>query len=210
MPRRRDVSAAIAPLGNLTDCGLPGIRDLPYGVHMCQMYRGRSELAAAVVPFFAAGLRRNERCIWVTSAPLDTADARAELAGLGIDVGAAERSGQLSVVSYDEWYLDKGHLSAHAICASWLAEEERALAAGYAGLRVSGNVSFLKQEDWASFMDYEQIVDAAFRGRRIVALCCYSRESCGPSEVLDVMKRHSCALDRPDEGWQVLTRQAVV
>jgi len=40
---------------NLTDCGLPGIRNIPYGVHMCHFYRGREELAAVLVPYFAAG-----------------------------------------------------------------------------------------------------------------------------------------------------------
>jgi len=29
----------------LTDCGLPGIHQIPYGVHMCNFYRSREELA---------------------------------------------------------------------------------------------------------------------------------------------------------------------
>jgi hypothetical protein len=26
-----------------------------------------------------------------------------------------------------------------------------------------------------------------------------------PAQVLDVARRHSCALDHPDEGWQIVT-----
>jgi hypothetical protein len=71
---------------NLTDCGLPGIRHIPYGVHMCHFYRGRDELAALLVPYFAAGLRNRERCIRIAAEPLDAAAARLALAQAGVDV----------------------------------------------------------------------------------------------------------------------------
>jgi hypothetical protein len=54
-------------------------------------------------------------------------------------------------------------------------------------------------------MDYEELVNRSFVGRRIVTLCTYQHRSCGAAEMLDVMQRHNCALDRPDEGWQILT-----
>jgi DcmR-like sensory protein len=80
---------------NLTDCGLPGIRNIPYGVHMCHFYRGREELAAVLVPYFAAGLRRRERCIWIAAEPLDAAAAGVALAQAGVDVDAALAGGAL-------------------------------------------------------------------------------------------------------------------
>src|SRR4051812_4896414 len=46
----------------------------------------------------------------------------------------------------------------------------------------------------------------AFSGRRIVTLCTYPSEACGAANVLDVVHRHSCTLEHPDEGWQILTR----
>jgi hypothetical protein len=57
-------------------------------------------------------------------------------------------------------------------------------------------------------MEYEALVDRAFLGRRIVTLCTYRLGDCGASEVLDVMQRHSCTLDHPDQGWQILTGNA--
>lgn len=44
---------------SLTDCGLPGIKDIPFGVHMCHFYDRCEDLAAALVPYFAAGLRNS-------------------------------------------------------------------------------------------------------------------------------------------------------
>ena len=194
---------------HLTDCGLPGITQIPYGVHMCNFYRTREELIAALVPFFVAGLRNNERCIWITAKPLHAVDAIAEFEKAGPDVQAAIRNGSLVVRDYEEWYAQAGTLKGNQVVDLWLAEEQRALAGGYRGLRITGNVTFLRSEDWAQFMEYEELVNRAFQGRRIVTLCTYHLESCGAAEVLDVMRRHNGALDRPDEGWQILTGNRV-
>jgi len=194
----------------LTDCGLPGIRDIPFGVHMCNFYRTRDELSAALVPYFAAGLRNNERCIWITAEPLPARDAAAELRRAGLDVDAAIAEESLTVRDYGDWYADGGSLKGSDVVALWLAEEQRALAAGYSGLRITGNVTFLHGPgDWELFMEYEELLDAALRGQRIVTLCTYRRDKCAASGILDVMRRHNCTLDRPDEGWQMLTAYPV-
>jgi hypothetical protein len=190
---------------HLTDCGLPGIRHIPYGIHMCNFYKTREDLVAALVPFFAAGLRNNERCIWITARPLHALEAIAELEKAVPDARAAIASGALVVRDYDDWYAEAGSLRGNQVVDLWLAEENRALAGGYAGLRITGNVTFLRSEEWELFMEYEELVNKAFQGRRIVTLCTYSLDTCGPAEVFDVVRRHMGALERPDEGWQVLT-----
>ena len=189
----------------LTDCGLPGIRQVPYGVHMCNFYRGREELVAALVPFFAAGLRADERCIWITAEPLGAAEALGELERAGLDANALRASGALVVRDFADWYAEAGALRGNEVVDLWLEEERRALAAGYRGLRITGNVTFLRDEDWPLFMEYEALIDARLRSQRIVTLCTYQLGRCAPSDILDVMQRHSCTLDRPDEGWQILT-----
>lgn len=189
----------------LTDCGLPGIEDIPYGVHMCNFYRGAEDLAAALVPFFTAGLRGKERCIWITAEPLNAIAARAELVKAGLDVDDYVRRGALVIRDYAEWYAAAGALKGNQVVDLWLAQETRALAEGYCGLRITGNVTFLRPEDWELFMEYEDLVNRSFHGHRIVTLCTYQLERCGASEVLDVMRRHSCTLERPDAGWQIHT-----
>jgi two-component sensor histidine kinase len=87
----------------------------------------------------------------------------------------------------------------------WLEEEERALDAGYNGLRIAGNTSFLTPGDWSTFMEYEQAVTAGFSGRRIVALCSYALAHCNDQQMSDVMHAHHCALERPDADWQMVS-----
>lgn len=168
--------------------------EAPHGTHMCHVYRTPADLLAALVPYFAAGLRANERCIWVTSAPLTEHLARRALATAGVDVEDAVHSGQLSIVPHSEWYFKKEHLSVDRLCDLWLLEEEKALDRGYSGLRVSGNVSFIQARGWQAFLHYEEMTQRAFRGRRIVALCCYAREKCGPAEVFELTRRHNHVL----------------
>ena len=199
-----------ASMSSLTDCGLPGIREIPYGVHMCHFYEGREDLAAALVPYFAAGLRSNERCIWITAEPLPAVEARRALAEAGFDVEAAVASGALTILDFSDWYAHNEALRGNQVIDLWLAQEERALADGYGGLRITGNVTFLGPGDWPVFMEYEALINQAFHGRRIVTLCTYSTRDCAAAEMLDVMHRHNCALDRPDEGWQILTRDQTI
>jgi hypothetical protein len=190
---------------HLTDCGLPGIAQIPFGVHICNFYRTREELAAALVPFFLAGLRAKERCIWITAEPLLAVDAIAALEEAGLDARAEIERGSLVVRDFSDWYAEAGTLLGAQVVDLWLGEEARALADGYRGLRITGNVTFLQPEEWPLFMEYEELVNSAFHGRRIVTLCTYWLEQCGSAETLEVLRRHNGALDRPDEGWQILT-----
>ena len=190
---------------SITECGLPGIRDVPYGVHMLHVYRNRDELLSALASYFDAGLRLNERCLWVSSKPLTMADARRALSAK-LDVDAAAASGQLSLFDESTFFPGSKGRNGHEACTLWLDEEEKALAAGYRGLRIAGNADFVTPEGWSAFMDYEEACDHAFRGRRIVALCCYGRQDRGAAEIFELIHRHSCALEHPDEGWQITTR----
>lgn len=186
-----------------TDCGLPGLATIPYGVHMCHFYETRADLAAALVPYFVAGLHKRERCLWVTAQPLDATAATAELRKAGLDVGALTRSGAL-VISDAASFFANVRMGSEVVDL-WMEEERRALAAGYTGLRVTGNTNFVPAADWSKFMDYEELMNQACADRRIVALCSYLRERCGATEIAEAVQRHSCTLDRPDEGWRILT-----
>jgi two-component system, sensor histidine kinase PdtaS len=183
---------------HITECGLPGIRRIPYGLHACHFYPDRAALVEALVPYFLAGLREGERCIWVTAPPLPAADAERELRTAWDGVDEALAKGALRIIDYDRWYTGSD------VVGLWLEEEERALAQGYRGLRIAGNTSFVQPGDWARFMEYERVVGPGLQGRRIVALCSYALNGRDPHKIAEVMRAHSCAFERPDSGWQVI------
>lgn len=195
-----------ARVAHFTDCGIPGIERVPYGVHLCHFYDSRRELVEALVPYFEAGLRNNERCIWVTADPLRSAEAKAALRTAVPGVDALLEQGRLRVLDFSDWYTEgAGPLKGSNVVDVWLDEERAALAAGYAGLRITGNTSFLGAGDWDEFMEYEHALNAAFQGRRIVTLCSYTLLYGDAVKALDVIRSHHSTLYRTDSTWQVLT-----
>lgn len=197
----------MSALPHLTDCGLQGIKAVPYGIHMCHFYERREDLAAVLVPYFLAGLRNEERCLWVTAEPLDAHAAKAELARTGLNVEALVRKGSLIIRDASDWFagIDRLDGAKARIMDLWLDEERRAIDAGYNGLRITGNTAFVNPADWSAFMEYEEYAEEAFASQRIIALCSYLLDRRAGADVLDVVRRHSCTLERPDaDGWQVL------
>lgn len=193
----------MAKLPHLTRCGLPGIELVPYGMHACHFYRDREELVDALRPYFAEGLRNRERCLWITAPPLP-ANGALEALKVGFDaVDEAVATGALRVLDYNQWYEGAGGLKGVDVVQFWLDEEERALAEGCNGLRIAGNMSFLKPDDWATFIEYEHAVTAHFNGRRIVALCSYPASLAEGQQENEVLEAHHCGFERPGETWQV-------
>ena len=195
-------STASAP--NVTDCGIPGIKLVPYGIHLCQLYQERQELLDSLTPYFKAGLRLDERCLWITAPPLTALEARAEMAKLLPDIDAIIQAGRLRIIDASDWHAGTDGFRAEQMIGRWLQEEEDALAQGCNGLRIAENASFLMQLDPAALMEYEHAVTEAFQERRIVALCSFNLHQCEATDVFDIIRGHHFTLDRPDDHWQVL------
>ena len=197
----------MSALPNLADCGLRGISAIPFGIHMCHFYDKREDLAAALVPYFVAGLNNDERCVWVTAEPLNAEAAAGELTRAGLNVQALVKKGSLVIRDYSDFFAGISQLDGakSQIMHLWLEEERRALTAGYHGLRITGNTAFVQPGDWSAFMEYEEHADSVFATRRIIALCSYPLDRRAGANVLDAVRRHSCTLHGPDEGgWQIL------
>jgi signal transduction histidine kinase len=184
--------------------GIPQLGELAHGAHIGQLYRDQNDLLETLVPFFAAGLAQNERCIWVTAEPLRAADARHALAARVPDLAAREQAGQIEIVDHDAWYTRSGSLGHHEVIDTWLAAEESALRAGYTALRVSGNMHWLERDQWQPFVDYEEQAHSAFRDRKIVALCSYALGTCNAHDIVDVLRNHTLSLVRAGAGWKVV------
>jgi hypothetical protein len=187
---------------HLTNMGIPGIGAIPYGLHVCHFYPCREELLAGLIPYFQAGVKNNEKCIWVASEPLP-----ADLVSVEIskhrDLQDALTSGQLLIYDALEWYGDPASMSADAIIARWREKEDHALAEGFHGLRLTGNTSFVPRENWNGLMNFEKKLHKEVQGRRIVVCCSYHRLTCEPVDMLDVARNHHAALDMSEDCWQV-------
>jgi hypothetical protein len=193
--------------GHLTDCGIPSIGKIPWGSHFCQFYSKKKDLVDALLPYFQAGLRNNERCLWITSDPFRAAEAKTELQRVLPDLEERLRNQQIVIRDFEEWYPSTAPVDGSAGTDQWLREEKLSLDAGYAGLRVTGNASFLKQEDWQPFLHYERVVNRLFRSRKIIALCSYNIKNCSANHIFEVVRSHHFTVDRIGDSWEVIEKE---
>ena len=130
----------VQPVGGGIEVGPkkePPVGDLAFGTHFCQFYRSRQDLIDTLVPFFVAGLRHGEACMWVTSDPLRAHDAREAMRAVLPDLDGYVARGQIEICDYQDWYLTNSGTPAEVL-QGWLDREKRALAQGFNGLRLTG------------------------------------------------------------------------
>lgn len=188
-------------IADLTKYGIPGIDKVPFGIHVCHFYRAREDLVDALVPYFAAGLRNNENCVWVTR--LSTDEAAAALGRVLIGLDAMLDKGQMQIVDAKGWHASTKGMDENAAAQFWLREEEKALSKGYQGLRGAVDTSLLYADDWDALMDYEGAVSDAIRDRRILMLCGYEAQGCQATSVLEAVRTHQHTLERRDANWEI-------
>jgi hypothetical protein len=184
-----------------TDSGLPGIGRIPWGSHICQFFRRREDLVECLVPYFRAGLENNERCLWVTGDPFRAQEATIELDRSMRGLSGHLDQGRIRIVDSDLWYTGLTQPTNPTVIEAWLREEREAAVAGFTGLRVAGNLSFLKPEELPSFLEYEKAVDRIFPRRQIIALCSYELGNCDSGSVSGILQAHRYALGRKHRSW---------
>jgi hypothetical protein len=184
-----------------TPSGIPGIGKVPWGTHLCHFFRNREELVESIIPYFIAGLKNNEQCMWGAAAPLYADEARREIVKKYPAFERHVREGRITIFDHHEWYTENQSVDP---VQDLLQAEEKALKAGRKGLRCGGNISWLTQQDWTPFYLYETRVTRAVHGRRILAICSYNLDQCEGTHVYDSIRSHHYTLSRRERAWEMV------
>ncbi|MBP7146729.1 MAG: MEDS domain-containing protein [Acidobacteria bacterium] len=184
--------------------GIPVVGRVSWGTHFCQFYQTPRDLLDTLVPYFQCGLEDGEFCMWITSEPLGAAEAEAALRGAVPDLAERIARGQIEILDYRHWYVRDGVFDSDRVLAGWVEKLRAALDRGFAGLRLSGNTFWLESSGWRDFTAYEAAVDAVIGQQQMLALCTYSLDRCGASEVIDVVKNHRFALINQGGNWEII------
>lgn len=194
-------------VSHLTTFGLLGIDVVPHGFHACHFYRSRQDLLDATIPFLLAGLRNDERCLWIAAPPLPVAEIEVEVA-MDPDLARGVASGELKIIDAAQWHGEPGALTTEQLVQRVVDEEERAIAEGRQALRLSANTKSFARADWARLIDYQSRLHGLLRGRRIVACSSYSRQECRAVDMLEVVRCHDATLERSGDYWQMFLPEA--
>jgi signal transduction histidine kinase len=168
------------------------IEELKPQDHLCQIYSAPKEWKAATSDFLATGLRQGEKCFYI----LDTHTAdqvRALLHEQGVDVTAAEASGQLVILHESEAYTLGGYFDPDRMIANAINITEMAITEGYHSIRVAGESSWVLHGYPGSdrLIEYEAKLNRdVFPNHPIIALCQYEWQKFDLPFLLDVICTH--------------------
>jgi K+-sensing histidine kinase KdpD len=166
------------------------LTNIPCGTHICGFYQCLDDLINMLAPYYKFGLENNEYCIWVTSEPISNKKAKLMIRNHIPNLDHYLKKGQMEIISYSEWYLPHGKFDGDNVINSWIKKIDEAVAKGYKGIRVSGNTTWLKKEDWPAFQNYETTIDKRINGLKMIAICTYQISKCTSYEIIDTVKNH--------------------
>ena len=188
---RRALQSLIARLPGRTtdDLGSQPIEELCGPGHLCLLYTSREEQLAAVIPFVRSGLKRGERCVYIVddnvTAIMD--DFRAA----GIPVEDATRTKALLVLTKRDTYLQKGEFDPQWMLQFLQDEVASARRAGFAALRVTGEVNWIEtRPDATRFLEYESKVNEIIPQTGLLGLCQYHRRRIVPEMLPGILDTH--------------------
>ncbi len=191
-------------MGNqLRETGIRVLRRAPWGTHFCLFYRNKKDLCEILVPYFKAGLENNELCVWVCVEQLGVGEAQAALRKAVPRLGAYVKRGQIEFYSHKDWFQGSGKFNPKKVLRAWSDRRDRALDAGYDGLRVTADVFWLSAKDKAPYVDYQAGMNDLILRSPMLSLSTCSQENCDTSGIIDAVNHHKFSLVRQDGKWTV-------
>src|SRR6201996_881481 len=104
--------------------GLDFVDGLPWGSHVCHLFKTRDDLRDIIVPYFKAGLENNERCLLVAMDPFSADDARSALRAAVGDFDRREKTKQIEIHDVRTWYDSDTVIDGEEIVTGLLKSEE--------------------------------------------------------------------------------------
>jgi len=184
--------------------GIDVVGDMPWGTHFCLFYETKADVLDTLVSYCNAGLKSEEFCLWVVSEPVTVDEAKHALNQAVPELDRCLTDHSIEIVSARDWYLQGGTFDLKRVIGGWHEQLTRALASGYAGVRVTGDTAWLEKKDWKDFCEYEEALNDSVANQRLAVLCTYPLAACGAAEILDVVRTHQFAIAKRRGSWDVI------
>lgn len=181
---------------------------LRLGDHVCWTFDHDDDRLAGMAAVVDAGVRRNEKVLYLTESLLPTA-LLAGLEARGAPAGGAAGRGQLVIGYARDTYLPEGSFDPDATIRVLDQHITRALDEGWAGLRVIGDMAWASRADVRAdhLSRYEAAASQLFTGRPAMAVCQYDQRLFSAAELRWASAAHPAPAE-VDEGvvWAPLLR----
>jgi MEDS: MEthanogen/methylotroph, DcmR Sensory domain len=163
--------------------------------HVCAFFNTDDEEYRALLPFIKDGFDCGDKAVHVVN-PGQHEDHRRRLAGVGIDLDAAERSGQFELRTNTDTYLRDGRFDQDRMLAAF---EQIASGNSNGGFPLSRIVCHM---EWAGddrpyiddLVEFESRVNDVWSRHDDVVICTYNLKRFGGDAVIDIMRTHPLVL----------------
>lgn len=174
--------------------------------HMCMFYGSNKDLLELVVPYFREGFDRNKLCVWAVPESLGLKEAQQALSGSIEGLKEHMDKGQLRLVEAKSVYLKSGKFDRSDTLESFGKLLDEALSLGFNGMRISGDASFLSQEEKDELLLYENEADTFIQGSRVEALCTYPLNKTSLADMFILSTCHGSTFSNKNGKLEILIR----
>jgi signal transduction histidine kinase len=180
-----------------------------WGAHFCFFYETRTDLVDTLISYCKSGLESDEYCLWIVAEPLTVDEAKDALNAAVPDLDRHLADSRLEIASARDWFLEGGSFDGKRLTRSWYEKLASVSARGYAGMRVTGDTTWLTKKDWSHFCDYEDGLNEVIGNQQLAVLCTYPLGACDAPQILDVVRTHQFVLARRHGHWDVVESAAL-
>ena len=207
-PSRRKKSIAVSNGSKnretLRNTGLSPVRPVPWGSHFCVFYQTKQDLLDILVPYFVAGIKQNEFCLWVVDDYefVDLQVARSALRDILAPLDRLMKRRAVEIMTRQQLF-PTGAEDLPEVIAVLRRRAIRAIEQGFAGMRVNGpSAGVRRQLSSRNFRQYEREVTHLIKGQRMIGISTLPLTFSMASEILEAAELHQFALTLRAGTWR--------
>src|SRR5579862_3760349 len=178
--------------------------DVPWGTQFCCFFESTQDLIDTSIPFFQAGLKNHDFCLWIVYAPLTEAEAMRAMRDAVPDFDRHLLEGDIEILLHPA-PLDDGAVCTPSERLRWLHEKvDAALERGYSGLRVAGSPACFQKSNTAYSHQFKQELGGSLLNRPMIALWHFSLAISSAAEILDAARSNQFVVARRRGIWEIV------
>lgn len=180
---------------DVVDIGIPGLRQIPAGTHLCALYSGSGERDEILFPFLREGLRHGDRCLCYIDDP-EPAAVRDRAVGEAAAGGPSTE--QFDVRQAAEVYPQSGRIPATHMSSILSDSVGQVAGKGTGLLRATGALPWPGGVAQAGVSDdffrYEAALNAVVDQKPVIFMCMYDLQRLGLQMLVAVLTTHPVVL----------------
>ena len=144
--------------------------------HVILIYESQEAKRNTLFSYIEKGLTKGEAAIYICSEETPN-EIRNAMKEFGIDVDEYENQDALEILPYTDMYIRDGTFSIDNVMEVWSKYYNDAMAKGFSGMRVTGEMScFIKHDLVEELIDYEHALHSVL-DIPMMAICAYNSEA---------------------------------